>query len=139
MFSGVILPEVIVEKSNIVVKEAEEVASGIQEEIKLCLQEEENEEIKLPCEQSQSSKESLQDQTLLRSNLLIGESEQLEDEIIEGEQAGEEVMMEEFPEEESDDILEGTTIAFWGFSEDSTAAAEGEHRIYEGISVRNTA
>jgi hypothetical protein len=139
MFSGVILPEGIVEKSNTVVKEAEEGTSGIQEEIKLCLQEEANEEFKLPCEQSQSPKEYLQDQTLLRSNLLIGESEPVEGEMDEGEQAGEEVMMEECPEEESDEILEGTTIAFWGFSEDSAAASEGEHRIYEDISVRNTA
>ena len=138
MFSGVILLEGIVEKSNTVVKEAEEVASGIKEEIKLCLQDAANEEFNLPCEQSESPKESLQNQTLLINNLLKGESDGAEDEMDEGEQAGEEVMMEEGQEEESDDILEGTTIAFWGFTEDSTAASEGEHRIYEYISVTNT-
>ena len=139
MFSGVILPEGIVEKSNTVVKEADEVASGIQEEIKIGVQDSESKGFVMDFNQSQTPQESTEDQALLINNLLIGESDRAEDEMDEGEQAGEEVMMEECQEEEPDDILEGTTIAFWGFTEDSAPIAEGECCISEDISVRNTA
>ena len=139
IFSGVILPKGIAEKSNVVVKEAEEITSGIQEEIKICLQGEASEEFDLTCEQSHSPKESIDVQALPINNFLTGEINRAEDEIEDGEQGGEEVMMEECTEEYSEDILEGTTIAFWEFYDDSPAASEGEHRIYEEISVRNTA
>ena len=124
IFNGVMLPDGIMEEGNSVEKEAEKITSGVEGEVKLGLQNEESEELELHCELSEMPREASEVQALLFSNFLTGKSsESIEEEIDEGEQAGEELVPEDCAEEESEDILDGTIIAVWGFADDSAASS----------------
>ena len=138
IFNGVILLEGLMEKDNSRVEERSEVASKV-EETKSEVQGAVDIYVGLTNEESKSMNDNTAAPPLLISNFQIGNGEPVEGEIDEGYQSEDSVVLEDSPEEDMEEVSEGTTIAIWDFGGDGTDIEVVECSYYEDVAARNTA
>ena len=114
IFRGVLLLYGLMAKDNTRVEEPEEATSKV-EETKSIVQGEVDIYVDSTNEESKSPKEDTDAPSLLISNLLTGVSDLVEGRIDEGDQAIDSVFLEDYPEEDIEEVLDGTIIAIWDF------------------------
>ena len=127
IFNGIILPGVEISKEDIQVSASSEAAVEIQEEAKVIAQQkEETIGVSSTSEPIQLAEDKPKTDSIVFSNFLNCSSEVVENEADEEGEIEEGGVLEEYEEEDSEDLEGGITIAAWDFTEGCTTISFGE-------------